>query len=77
MIDSAQAALNVLAVPEQDETVEKVSGNDARGSYEDVLIGSFPLFYLALYSVIAFTHAFVPSRATRSWRRGALRQEPH
>jgi hypothetical protein len=42
-----------------------------------VLIGSFPLFYSALYSVIAFAHALVPSRATRSWRKIALRQEPH
>jgi hypothetical protein len=66
-----------IEVPEPCETVEKVSGNDAGGSYEDVLIGSFPLFYLALYSVIAFAHALVPSRATRSWRKIALRQEPH
>src|SRR5438270_4718985 len=59
------------------ETVEKVSGNAAGGPYEDVLRGNFPLFYLALYSVIAFTHAFVPSRATRSWRKVTLRQKPH
>ena len=39
------------------ETVEKVSGNDAGDPNEDVLIGSFPLFYLALYSVITFAHA--------------------
>jgi hypothetical protein len=64
-------------IPETDETVEKVRGNAAGGPYEDVLRGSFPLFYLALYSIIAFTHAFVPSRATRFWRRVALRQEPH
>ena len=64
-------------VPLSSETVEKVSGSDAGGPYEDVLIGSFPLFCLALYSVIAFAHALVPSRATRSWRKIALRQEPH
>lgn len=66
-----------LSVPEPDETVEKVSGNDAGGPYEDVLRGSFPLFYLALYSVIAFAQALVLSRATRSWRKVALREEPH
>ena len=33
-----------IEVPEPCETVEKVSGNDAGGPYEDVLIGSFPLF---------------------------------
>ena len=69
--------LKIWIVSKSCETVEKVSGNDAGSSYEDVLIGSFPLFYLALYSVIAFAHALVPSRATRSWRKIALRQEPH
>ena len=63
--------------PKPCETVEKVSGNAAGGPYEDVLRGSFPLFYLALYSVIDFAYALVPSRATRFWRKVTLRQEPH
>ena len=77
VVDSLWISCRLIFVPEPHETVEKVSESDASGPYEDVLIGSFPLFYLALDSVIAFAQALVPSRATRSWRRGALRQEPH
>jgi hypothetical protein len=37
--------LVLVGVSERSETVEKVSGNNGGGSYEDVLIGSFPSLY--------------------------------
>jgi hypothetical protein len=65
MIDSAQAALNVLAVPEQDETVEKVGGNGWKFLGTDVAVGFLGSFCSLLWfsSFTDFLLSLMSSRA--------------